>query len=100
MSPLFTPVKTTSPDPETYNETFVALPVKSIADAVNIGPDAPLPPFIAYDAVSAYELVPYICPDTLREFVISTLPVNICLFESNDPNCVLPVIYSTDPVIV
>lgn len=85
ISPLFVPLKTTSPDDETFNTTFDILDVKRIAEAVSTELLEPAA-FSAYEAVSAYEDVPYICPATLNEFVISTLPVNICLFESNVPN--------------
>jgi hypothetical protein len=38
-------------------------------------------------------------PFTFNELVISTLPVNICLFESNEPNAVLPVTISVEAVM-
>jgi hypothetical protein len=59
ISPLVAPVNTTSPEEETFNTTFVVLPVKSIAEAVSTELFEPAA-FIAYDAVNAYELVPYI----------------------------------------
>jgi len=52
ISPLLTPVNTTSPEEDTYNETLVLLAVNNIAEAVNIVLVAPAA-FSAYEAVNA-----------------------------------------------
>ena len=76
------------------------LPVTNIEPLSNIDPVISNVSALLENAKFPVEPFTAKLPSTANELVIFTLPVNMCVFDSNDPNCVLPVIYSTLPVMV